>query len=318
MVLVCPACKGRLIRRSEALSCRRCGEEYPSRWEMGDLRPRRCRSTNGDNGWNVQDFEKAYEKFGEYASTREYARRSGISDLLEDYRYPRVKGRLLQWAGEDRSARSVLDVGCGGGDFLLEIEKRLGSGGSFFAGIDVVPVRIRHSLKKFQSKPNFIAVLGSAEELPFADRQFDLITCTEVLEHIEHPEAALHEIARVLRPGGTLCLSSPNLTATDFWERAFAPPGALRRLVRGTLFRRVPNPYDKPIGSRRLLTVLRRAGLRVEDFERNVFLPHESYFQFLPEALERWVIRGGGFLESRAKALSRWLGLHYVIRARRR
>ena len=81
MLLVCPACKGPLLRRSEGLSCSRCHERYPSLREMCDLRPRRCRSTG--------------------------------------------------------SARSVLDVGCGGGDFLLEIEERLGSRGSLFTGIEV-------------------------------------------------------------------------------------------------------------------------------------------------------------------------------------
>ena len=47
--------------------------------------------------------------------------------------------------------------------------------------------------------------------LPYPDASFDLITCTEVIEHLEHFRAALREIARVLRPGGVFVVSTPNV-----------------------------------------------------------------------------------------------------------
>src|SRR5215471_5798075 len=49
------------------------------------------------------------------------------------------------------------------------------------------------------------------KELPFADRGFDFITCLEGLEHIENPQQAMREFARLLRPGGTLIVSVPNI-----------------------------------------------------------------------------------------------------------
>jgi ubiquinone/menaquinone biosynthesis C-methylase UbiE len=48
-------------------------------------------------------------------------------------------------------------------------------------------------------------------ELPFGDQSFDFVTCLEGLEHIENPQQAIREFARVLRPGGTVIVSIPNI-----------------------------------------------------------------------------------------------------------
>ena len=47
--------------------------------------------------------------------------------------------------------------------------------------------------------------------LPFDDRSFDYVTCLEGLEHIENPQQAIREFARVLRPGGKVIVSIPNI-----------------------------------------------------------------------------------------------------------
>ena len=48
-------------------------------------------------------------------------------------------------------------------------------------------------------------------ELPFGDQSFDYVTCLEGLEHIENPQQAMREFARVLKPGGHLIVSVPNI-----------------------------------------------------------------------------------------------------------
>src|SRR6266852_6648514 len=48
-------------------------------------------------------------------------------------------------------------------------------------------------------------------ELPFGDQSFNYVTCLEGLEHIENPQQAMREFARVLKPGGHLIVSVPNI-----------------------------------------------------------------------------------------------------------
>jgi SAM-dependent methyltransferase len=58
-----------------------------------------------------------------------------------------------------------------------------------------------------------VDVLASVEDLPFSDESFDCIVCTEVLEHCEHPRAAMSEIGRVLKAGGRAFVTTPFLVA---------------------------------------------------------------------------------------------------------
>jgi SAM-dependent methyltransferase len=51
----------------------------------------------------------------------------------------------------------------------------------------------------------------NTQKLPYEDSSFDLVTCTEVIEHIEHYRETLREMHRVLRPGGVLVVTTPNI-----------------------------------------------------------------------------------------------------------
>jgi len=53
-----------------------------------------------------------------------------------------------------------------------------------------------------------VQIIGDAQALGLADRTFDVVLCTEVLEHLPEPQRAIDEMFRVLRPGGTLLLTT--------------------------------------------------------------------------------------------------------------
>jgi SAM-dependent methyltransferase len=93
----------------------------------------------------------------------------------------------------------ILDAGCGTGLNLRHLPE-----GS--VGIDINPRNV--ALLKTRL-PDHIVVEGDVEHLPFGDGTFGTVLCTEVIEHIPDPSAALREYQRVLRPGGVLIGSVP-------------------------------------------------------------------------------------------------------------
>ena len=63
--------------------------------------------------------------------------------------------------------------------------------------------------------------VGSCTELPFKGASFDAVICTEVLEHVSEPEAALREIFRILRPGGRFYITVPMLGSLHYEPHDF-------------------------------------------------------------------------------------------------
>lgn len=96
--------------------------------------------------------------------------------------------------------RSALDVGARAGVQTRWLETR----GYRVTSIDMEPVF-----------PECLQVDANGK-LPFADESFDLIWCSEVIEHLEDPAFALGELRRVTKPGGTLVLTTPNSYAWLF------------------------------------------------------------------------------------------------------
>jgi ubiquinone/menaquinone biosynthesis C-methylase UbiE len=103
---------------------------------------------------------------------------------------------------------AVLDVGCGTGDLMLEVARRVGSSG-LVAGIDAAPEMVARARQKAGRRHLAVDLrVEPAEKLSFADQTFDVVVSSLVFHHL--PEAlkreALAEIRRVLKPGGRLLL----------------------------------------------------------------------------------------------------------------
>ncbi len=123
-------------------------------------------------------------------------------------------GRLSPYWGEHAAryifampfveGKGVLDIACGTGYGIGLLRTRA----KFVAGVDIDPEAAAEA--KSECGENGAVLLGNGIGLPFDDGAFDVITSFETLEHLHERECFLAELKRVLRPGGTLILSTPN------------------------------------------------------------------------------------------------------------
>ena len=146
----------------------------------------------------------------------------------------------------------LLDAGCGGGRHSF---------GAFERGANVVGVDLdmeglgltRAGLRDRSSavQPHSGVLQGDVSRLPFSDASFERVICSEVMEHVHDYAAAIQELVRVLRPGGTLGVTIPTAITEHVYLRLtrdyFESPGGHIRIFR----------------PRELAEAMSRAGLRV-------------------------------------------------------
>ncbi len=111
--------------------------------------------------------------------------------------------RTLLGLISEKKVESILDVGCGEG-FTLNRLKENGTGKKL-EGIEYKKDAIELGKKTY---PDIKITEGSIYDLPYKDNSFDLVLCTEVLEHLDDPSKALEELVRVSKK--YLVLSVPN------------------------------------------------------------------------------------------------------------
>ena len=130
-----------------------------------------------------------------------------------------VREPLAAWLREQAAARArgyrVLDVGCGPKPYYPFFAERAAE----YVGVDVVETPAAE-------------LRGPVEELPVADGSFDLVLCTQVLEHCDDPVQAVRELRRVTAPGGAVLASTHGTqvyhpSPQDYWRWTHA---GLRRL----------------------------------------------------------------------------------------
>ncbi|HEY2429555.1 MAG TPA: class I SAM-dependent methyltransferase, partial [Acidimicrobiales bacterium] len=149
----------------------------------------------------------------------------------------------------------VLDVGCGAGRHAYEAVRR---GARVVAyDLDVSEVKDTATLLAAMAEEGApgtgAAVNGDALHLPFAGASFDRVIAAEVLEHIPADTAAIAELARVLRPGGTLAVTVPrwgpelaNWALSDEYHQV--PGGHIRIYRAAVLSRRLAAAGVEPTG----------------------------------------------------------------------
>ena len=109
---------------------------------------------------------------------------------------------------------SVIDVGCGAGRHAFEAYRRGADVVAFdraeseLRSVDTI-LRAMAETGEAPADASAKVVLGDALSLPYADETFDCVIASEILEHVPQDDAAIAELVRVLRVGGTLAVTVP-------------------------------------------------------------------------------------------------------------
>lgn len=146
-----------------------------------------------------------------------------------------------------RRGMAVLDVGCGPGTVTLDLAGLVAPGN--VVGVDAAPSALAAALAEATRRRDGRTAFAQADatRLPFPDDAFDVVFAHQVLQHLTDPVAALREMARVCRPGGTLAVRDvdyetmtwfPESSGLDAWLSVYrqvardlgAQPDAGRRL----------------------------------------------------------------------------------------
>jgi demethylmenaquinone methyltransferase/2-methoxy-6-polyprenyl-1,4-benzoquinol methylase len=146
-----------------------------------------------------------------------YDRWSRLLSLGQDPRWRRFLVSRIQVGSEE----TVLDVATGTAAVAIELVRRTGCS---VVGLDQSPEMLAAGRERVDAaglEDRIQLVEGSAELLPFPDAAFDALTFTYLLRYVEDPAATLTELARVVRPGGTIAaldFGLPHGVWRPLWE----------------------------------------------------------------------------------------------------
>lgn len=157
-----------------------------------------------------------------------------IYKLVGEYRYPiRLRGWYLARILPPKTKTSyILDIGCGEGQTSFFLAKKYPK--ARVLGVDISSNKIDHCLRIARGS-NFDNMSFEAKDFlksTLEEEHFDLITCFEVLEHIEDYQRAISIMIKYLKPGGHLIIHTP--AAGRFQSSTFGIRRFFRRPANGT------------------------------------------------------------------------------------
>ena len=155
----------------------------------------------------------------------------------------------------DLADRRVLEIACGRGD-LAAWCAALPVPPALLVGADYSGVALCFAKRAVTGDARVALFQADAQAIGIATGTFDTVICCETLEHLVDPRTALAELARILRPGGRLFLTTPNY---------FGPMGAYRGYLRltGRRYSEEGQPVNRFLVAPRLRRWVRRAGLEI-------------------------------------------------------
>ena len=179
--------------------------------------------------------------------------------------------RSLRWVLDRKQPQRILDIACGTGDYSIAIARHAHPGTQVL-GLDLTEgmLQVMRCKVARQGLSGRISTMqGNAEQLQFVEDSFDRATIAFGIRNFEHREQALHEILRVLRPGGRLVileLSMPTIPVVRGLYRLYFT--RLLPLVGGWVsgnraaYRYLPASVIAFPGKKEWMSVMRACGYR--------------------------------------------------------
>ncbi|OGT47713.1 MAG: bifunctional 3-demethylubiquinol 3-O-methyltransferase/2-polyprenyl-6-hydroxyphenol methylase [Gammaproteobacteria bacterium RIFCSPHIGHO2_12_FULL_41_15] len=162
------------------------------------------------------------------------------------------------------NAVDIADIGCGGG-LLAEV---MSLAGAAVTGIDANASAIAIAKEHAELSGLTIDYIHtSIEDYAKQQRTFNVITCMELLEHVDDPAAFIQQLAALLKPGGQLFLATLNRNLKSYLGAVIAAEYILQLLPRGT------HDYNKLIKPSELAAYCRSAGLQLQNLQGMQFNP---------------------------------------------
>lgn len=190
----------------------------------------------------------------------------------------------------DLGGKRVLEIGCGRGGFACWLAAREENAPAEVVAADFAETAVRMG-EEFASRRGIERIsweVADIQEIKHADASFDTVVSCETVEHVPDPRRAVRELARVLKPGGRLLLTTPNYICLMGLYRGYM------RLT-GRKFTEEGQPINNFTILPRTLSWVRRAGLRVKVFDgvgHYLLLPRRVPVELPifnnPRWLQRW------------------------------
>jgi 2-polyprenyl-3-methyl-5-hydroxy-6-metoxy-1,4-benzoquinol methylase len=196
----------------------------------------------------------------------------------------------------DISGRRILEIGCGRGGFACWLARHP-AGPAEVVAADFSPAAVAKA-EEFAAGQEIARVTWTVADIQKLNQfgpEFDTVISCETIEHVPDPPLAIRHLARVLKPGGRLYLSTPNYLSTIGLYRAYCS-------VRGKKFDEGGQPICQLTMVPKTRTWVKAAGLRVvESDSRGQYLP----FPRRPPIGLSWL--------EHPHVLMRWFGLHSLV-----
>lgn len=168
----------------------------------------KCNNCSGMFLKNVEDYEKYYKEdyFKNSLKTDNWFFRTLVK-VSERYSFRSKERLILSYLGKNFSKVKILDIGCGEGKFLENLDQNI---------FEKKGVEISKKASNVCNKKGLVVINNGFLEAEFGKEKYDVITMWHVLEHLKNPIAVFKKINDLLKEGGILLVSTPNTNSLGF------------------------------------------------------------------------------------------------------